>query len=172
MAVWWLSAVVPLESTALLPLVVLPLLGTGTVRSVAASYADPVIFLFLGGFLLAATLERWELHRVYVVEATLKPGMRHVYSKRHYYLDEDTFGAGLYDAWDQEGNLYRSMFLSGVQLYDKQIPYAVKNVIYDFNKGMYGVINDGLKGGFKIPKEALPERQMNAEAIVSRITQR
>ncbi|EIK52899.1 hypothetical protein YO5_04469 [Stutzerimonas stutzeri TS44] len=116
--------------------------------------------------------ERWELHRVYVVEATLKPGMRHVYSKRHYYLDEDTFGAGLYDAWDQEGNLYRSMFLSGVQLYDKQIPYAVKNVIYDFNKGMYGVINDGLKGGFKIPKEALPERQMNAEAIVSRITQR
>jgi hypothetical protein len=37
---------------------------------------------------------------------------------------------------------------------------------------MYGVINDGLKGGFRIPKEALPERQMNAEAIVSRITQR
>jgi sodium-dependent dicarboxylate transporter 2/3/5 len=63
MAVWWLSAVVPLEATALLPLVVLPLIGTRALREVAASYADPIIFLFLGGFLLAATLERWELHR-------------------------------------------------------------------------------------------------------------
>ncbi|UCG85539.1 MAG: anion permease, partial [Gemmatimonadota bacterium] len=63
MAVWWLSAIVPLQATALLPLIVLPLMGTGDLRGVAASYADPVIFLFLGGFLLAATLERWELHR-------------------------------------------------------------------------------------------------------------
>jgi len=70
--------------------------------------------------------ERWELHRVWVVEATLKPGMRHVYSKRTYYLDEDTFGVGLYDAWDKSGALYRSIFLSGVQLYDKNIPYNVK----------------------------------------------
>jgi sodium-dependent dicarboxylate transporter 2/3/5 len=74
MAVWWLSAVVPLESTALLPLVVLPLLGTGTVRGVAASYADPVIFLFLGGFLLAATLERWELHRRFAIATIRRVG--------------------------------------------------------------------------------------------------
>ncbi|WP_313053543.1 DUF1329 domain-containing protein [Pseudomonas lopnurensis] len=117
-------------------------------------------------------LERWELHRVYVVEATLKPGMRHVYSKRRYYLDEDTFGPGLYDAWDQQGSLYRSMFLNGVQLYDKDIPYNTKNVIYDFNKSMYGVINDVLKGGLTFFAESLPERQMNREAIVSRVTQR
>ncbi|MEH6386340.1 MAG: DUF1329 domain-containing protein [Pseudomonas profundi] len=116
--------------------------------------------------------ERWELHRVWVVEATVKPESRHVYAKRTYYLDEDTFGVGLYDAWDQQGSLYRSMFLSGVQLYDLDIPYNVKNVIYDFNKGMYGVINDGLKGGYKFVSTPLPERNMAPEAIVSRYSQR
>src|SRR5690606_18290814 len=91
---------------------------------------------------------------------------------RIYYLDEDTFGVGLYDAWVQTGELYRSMFLSGVQLYDLNIPYNVKNVIYDFNRGMYGVINDGLKGGYKFQPTPLPERDMTPEAIVSRHSQR
>ncbi|HXF96236.1 MAG TPA: SLC13 family permease, partial [Gemmatimonadales bacterium] len=63
MAVWWLTAVVPLAATALLPLVVLPLVGIGRVEQVAAAYADPIIFLFLGGFFLAAASERWGLHR-------------------------------------------------------------------------------------------------------------
>lgn len=116
--------------------------------------------------------ERWELHRVWVVEATLKPGMRHVYSKRTYYLDEDTFGVGLYDAWDKSGALYRSIFLSGVQIYDKNIPYNVKNVVYDFNKGMYALLNDALKGGYKFIDKPLSERDMNPEAIVARVTQR
>jgi sodium-dependent dicarboxylate transporter 2/3/5 len=63
MALWWLTGVVPLEATAILPLVTLPLLDLGALETVAVSYADPVIFLFLGGFLIAAALERWELHR-------------------------------------------------------------------------------------------------------------
>jgi sodium-dependent dicarboxylate transporter 2/3/5 len=71
MAVWWLSAVVPLEATALLPIVILPLIDTRSLREVTASYADPIIFLFLGGFLLAATLERWGLHRRFAV-ATIR----------------------------------------------------------------------------------------------------
>ncbi|MEE1924551.1 DUF1329 domain-containing protein [Pseudomonas sp. 148P] len=116
--------------------------------------------------------ERWELHRVWVVEATLKPGKRHVYSKRTYYLDEDTFGIGLYDAWDQSGALYRAIFLSGVQLYDKDLPYNVKNVVYDFNKGMWALLNDGLKGGYKFSDTPRTERDMNPEAIVARETQR
>ncbi|WP_447791796.1 DUF1329 domain-containing protein [Pseudomonas farris] len=116
--------------------------------------------------------ERWELHRVWVVEATLKPGKRHVYSKRTYYLDEDTFGAGLYDAWDQGGVLYRALFQSGVQLYDKNLPYTVKNVSYDFNKGMWSLINDGLKGGYQVHDSPLSERDMKPESIVSQETQR
>src|SRR5690606_38331791 len=112
--------------------------------------------------------ERWELHRVWEVEATLKEGRRHVYSKRTYYLDEDTYGAGLYDAWDQSGQLYRSMMLGGVQLYDHDIPYIVKHVSYDFNRGMYGLINDALAGGYKVLESPRSERELNPEAIVSR----
>ena len=63
MASWWLTAVVPLEATALLPVVVLPLVGERPVGEVTRSYADPIIFLFLGGFFLAATTERWDLHK-------------------------------------------------------------------------------------------------------------
>ncbi|SDS87677.1 Protein of unknown function [Halopseudomonas sabulinigri] len=116
--------------------------------------------------------ERWELHRVWEVEATLKPGMRHVYSKRTYYLDEDTYGAGLYDAWDQNGQLYRSMMLGGVQFYDHDIPYVVKHAMYDFNKGMYGIVNDGMDGGYQVLTEARTERELNPEAIVMRESQR
>jgi sodium-dependent dicarboxylate transporter 2/3/5 len=63
MAVWWLAAVVPLAATALLPLAVVPLSGTASFESVARRYADPIVFLFLGGFFLAAATERWGLHR-------------------------------------------------------------------------------------------------------------
>lgn len=117
-------------------------------------------------------VERWELHRVYVVEATLKPGQRHVYSKRRYYMDEDTFGAGLYDAWDQEGNLYRTVYMAGVQIYDKDIPYATKLAIFDFNKNMYGVLNDFLTGRLEFAEAAPSNSTQNPEAIVSKYTQR
>jgi sodium-dependent dicarboxylate transporter 2/3/5 len=63
MAVWWLTATVPLEATALLPIALLPVLGVVPLTDITASYADPIIFLFLGGFFMAATLERWGLHK-------------------------------------------------------------------------------------------------------------
>lgn len=75
MALWWLTGVIALEATALLPIVFLPLLGARPLGQVTASYADPVIFLFLGGFLLAATLERWELHRRVALAAVSMVGV-------------------------------------------------------------------------------------------------
>jgi sodium-dependent dicarboxylate transporter 2/3/5 len=63
MAVWWITEAIPIPATALLPLVVLPVAGIGTMRETAAPYASPVIFLFLGGFILAAGLEASGLHR-------------------------------------------------------------------------------------------------------------
>jgi sodium-dependent dicarboxylate transporter 2/3/5 len=74
MALWWLSAVVPLEATALLPIVFLPIVDSRPLREVTASYADPIIFLFLGGFLLAATLERWGLHRRFALATIHRVG--------------------------------------------------------------------------------------------------
>lgn len=51
---------------------------------------------------------RWELHRVWTVEATLAPNKRHVVPKRQFYLDEDTWGALWVDLWDAKGQLWRS----------------------------------------------------------------
>lgn len=63
MAVWWVTEAVPLAATSLLPLVLFPLLAVRPVREVAPSYADHMIFLFLGGFVLALAVERSGLHR-------------------------------------------------------------------------------------------------------------
>lgn len=63
MAVLWVTEAVPIPATALLPLVLLPLLGISPIRQAAAPYADPIIYLFMGGFMLALAMERWNLHR-------------------------------------------------------------------------------------------------------------
>jgi solute carrier family 13 (sodium-dependent dicarboxylate transporter), member 2/3/5 len=63
MAVWWLTEALPLPATALVPLVALPALGVMPIAEAAAPYADPLIFLFLAGFLLALGMQRWGLHR-------------------------------------------------------------------------------------------------------------
>lgn len=63
MAVWWISGAVHLAVTSLLPLALFPLLGVMDARSVAAQYVNDIIFLYLGGFLVALAMERWDLHR-------------------------------------------------------------------------------------------------------------
>lgn len=63
MAIWWATEAIPLSVTALLPIVVFPLAGIATIEESAAPYADPIIFLFLGGFLVALAVERSQLHR-------------------------------------------------------------------------------------------------------------
>ena len=63
MAVLWIAESIPIPATALLPLVLFPLLGLGDIRETAAPYANPIIFLFLGGFLIALAMQRWNLHR-------------------------------------------------------------------------------------------------------------
>jgi len=63
MAVWWITEALPIPITGLVPMVLFPPLGIGGIGDAAAPYADPLIFLFLGGFVLALGLERWNLHR-------------------------------------------------------------------------------------------------------------
>ncbi len=63
MAVWWMTEAIPVYVTALMPLALMPLLGIGSMREAAAPYGNEVIFLFLGGFLLALSMQRWGLDR-------------------------------------------------------------------------------------------------------------
>ena len=63
MALWWMTEALPLAVTALLPLIAFPFLGLRGIEATAPAYAHPLIFLFLGGFLLARALHAWELDR-------------------------------------------------------------------------------------------------------------
>lgn len=63
MAMWWITEAIPIPATALLPIVLFPPLGIATVAATTAPYANPVIYLFLGGFLIAMALESCGLHR-------------------------------------------------------------------------------------------------------------
>lgn len=62
LSIWWILEVLPLGITSLLPIVVMPMMGTLTISKVTSSYTDPNIFLFLGGFTIAIAIEKWQLH--------------------------------------------------------------------------------------------------------------
>jgi len=63
MASWWVSEAIPLAATSLLPLVLFPVLGLASAADAAAPYANHLIYLFMGGFMLAQAMQRWNLHR-------------------------------------------------------------------------------------------------------------
>ncbi len=63
LAVWWMTEALPLPATALVPIVAFPLLGVLTAGEATAPYADPNIFLFMGGFMIALAMQRWDLHK-------------------------------------------------------------------------------------------------------------
>ncbi|MCA0431469.1 MAG: SLC13 family permease [Bacteroidetes bacterium] len=63
MCVWWFSEAVDLAVTALVPVLMMPILGIANVKTVAQQYTDSIIFLFIGGFMLAFAIEKWNLHK-------------------------------------------------------------------------------------------------------------
>ncbi|WP_194775867.1 SLC13 family permease [Pararhodonellum marinum] len=62
-ATWWITEAIPIAATALLPLVLLPLLGALPIGQAASNYAHPMVLLYMGGFMIAAAIEKWNLHR-------------------------------------------------------------------------------------------------------------
>ena len=63
MATWWITDAIPLAATALLPLILFPLLGILKGKTTAPIYINSTIFLFIGGFMIALTMEKWMLHK-------------------------------------------------------------------------------------------------------------
>jgi len=62
-AIWWITEAIAIEATALLPLILFPLAGVSSLGDTGAAYGHKFIFLFLGGFMIALTIEKWNLHR-------------------------------------------------------------------------------------------------------------
>ncbi|NWF89415.1 MAG: DASS family sodium-coupled anion symporter [Ignavibacteriaceae bacterium] len=63
MAIWWMTEAVPLAATSLLPIILFPILGILDGEKTSSSYINSVVFLFIGGFLLALAMEKWNLHK-------------------------------------------------------------------------------------------------------------
>ncbi|HIA02851.1 MAG TPA: SLC13/DASS family transporter [Myxococcales bacterium] len=76
MAVWWVTEAIPIPATSLLPLVLFPLLGISPSKATAVAYASPFIILLMGGFFVALTLERWNLHKRIALNLIIRIGTR------------------------------------------------------------------------------------------------
>jgi hypothetical protein len=96
----------------------------------------------IGKGTINADLVRYELHRVWVVEGTLKPGARHVYGRRTFYLDEDSWSVLMEDAYDNRGGLWRVALHGLIQCYDTLVPWYRMGIYHDLSNGAY------LTGGY------------------------
>lgn len=108
---------------------------------------------------------RWELHRVWVVEATLKPGKRHVYHKRVFYLDEDSWGIILSDQYDAAGKLYRIGLSPCAPRYEVPAPTCGDFYLHtDLINGVYTMVDfPGKKGSvWDVPPLPMSEFTPNA----------
>ncbi|MGV6801958.1 MAG: SLC13 family permease [bacterium] len=76
MAIWWVSEAIPIPVTALLPLVILPLFGVMPIATAAIPYASKIVLLLMGGFIIAKSVERWQLHRRIALTIVSKFGSR------------------------------------------------------------------------------------------------
>lgn len=93
---------------------------------------------------------RYELHRVWVVESTLKEGSRHIYARRTYYVDEDTWQIGLIDIYDGRGELWRVKEGHPVQHYQVDVPWLAAESLHDLISGRYLVIGlDNEEDGYQ-----------------------
>jgi hypothetical protein len=110
-------------------------------------------------------LLRWELHRVWVVEATLKPGQNHVYGRRVFYLDEDSWTALASDEYDLDGRLLRVVYALPTYDYLAGVPFTVMHVAYNLGSGAYflAFLPDSHSGVRYV--ESLPDRLWSPDSM-------
>ncbi|WP_137885968.1 DUF1329 domain-containing protein [Pseudomonas sp. 2FE] len=96
-------------------------------------------------------LTRWEMHRVWVVEAQLKPGERHVYAKRRFYLDEDSWSVLMAESYDSRGQLWRVNLALAKQAYQVPTLTTEMTVYHDLINRDYSAL--GLRSQEKSPRQ-------------------
>jgi hypothetical protein len=103
-----------------------------------------------------ADLMRYELHRVWVVEATLKKGSKHIYGKRTFFLDEDSWTVVYHDAYDTRGQLWRVGLHPMIQFYDAKVPWYRANIWHDLTNSNYlaSLLDNEVKQPWKFNQKA------------------
>ncbi|MBY0418896.1 MAG: DUF1329 domain-containing protein, partial [Pararheinheimera sp.] len=97
---------------------------------------------------------RWEKHRVWVVEANLKSGTSHVYGKRVFFIDEDSWQVHVADLYDNRGELYRVAVAHGLNYYEVPTHWSTLEVFHDLNTRRYiaiGLDNEDKMYDFSVP---------------------
>ncbi len=113
-------------------------------------------------------LMRYEVHRMYVVEATLKEGVRHINSRRTYYLDEDSYQILLTDHYDKRGNIWRFSEAHSINYYDVPTFWSTVESHHDLRSGRYvalGLDNKDPVNTFNVP---LSEANYTPQALRKR----
>jgi hypothetical protein len=108
---------------------------------------------------------RFELHRVWVVEATLKPGKRHIYTKRVFYLDEDSWVALASDQYDARGQLFRAAFSAFTYSYDAHAPFVDAIFYYDLIANSYNLQIHLGDGGYLRYTSPLPKNEWSPDSL-------
>jgi hypothetical protein len=113
---------------------------------------------------------RWELHRVWVVEATRKKGKSHNLSRRTFYLDEEWSGAGMSDAYSRNNQLSKGMFMAETPLYDAPMPLARCYWAYDLLDNRYTLIQHfgDPDLGYHLKPEGFPSLTFTPDALPNR----
>ncbi|MES2257084.1 MAG: DUF1329 domain-containing protein [Pseudomonadota bacterium] len=111
---------------------------------------------------------RWELHRVWVVEATLAAGKRHVIPRKKFYLDEDTWNAVLYDGWDAQNQLWHSGMTMPMLVPEYPALLSYPFSIQDLLKGSYSatLVNGEATQYARVPR--WPDANFTPESMAAR----
>ncbi|AMO24123.1 DUF1329 domain-containing protein [Ramlibacter solisilvae] len=110
---------------------------------------------------------RWELHRVWVVDAKLKDGARHVYSRRTFYIDEDSWNVLASDQYDGRGQLWRPGFAYLTQLYDAAVPNNFASGHYDLIAGTYYINQWPGASGIKVSEGLQQDSQWTPDSLAA-----
>jgi hypothetical protein len=111
-------------------------------------------------------LARYELHRVWVVEGTLKPGMKHIYGRRVFYVDEDSWQITVADNYDLDGNLWRTSEAHALNYYQVPVLWSTLEVYYDLKEQRYLVSGlDNRRNPYRFTDSADP-REFSPNALI------